>query len=515
MEIRDIAYNPSNPEVVYAGTADPLDPNAGFQPRNGELFRSRDGGSVWEPLFGAAPGNPATAVSTVIVDPMDSQTIWAATSIGILRSDDGGEDFEFRNGLQAADLAIDPSDRETLYAIVFGPSVGFAVAKTENEGGRWEFFPGVLRLPLFDIAVDPNDTSRIWVTGATGVFRSTGNDAENDHFEEKNTGLPFDNGLTIGDIAIDGGDNSALYLATTAGVFKSVDRGESWFRANQGLETTIPQRLALDPNEPRTLYAGTDFSGTFKTTDGGETWRPAGRGAPPMLRAEGIVNAADFTGGGVSPGEIVSIFARNAGPEQGVVAGLNAATGRLPVNLAGVEVFFNNTRGALFFVREDQINVQVPFEVAGLDEVNVRVVVNGVISNPVTVPVVGTNPGVFVIVNQDFSLNTADNPAAPGSVVQMFLTGQGAVTSETPEMPESLTGLPQPPMPPFPEPRAPLNVMVDGREARVRSKGLAPGFVGLLQVNFDVPMDAGPGAAEVEVTIGGNATGEPFTLFVE
>jgi photosystem II stability/assembly factor-like uncharacterized protein len=59
-----------------------------------------------------------------------------------------------------------------------------------------------------------------------------------------------------------------------SGVFKSSDQGESWDPV--GLQGTTVHALALDPEHPGTMYAGTDIKGILKTTDGGANWRDAG-----------------------------------------------------------------------------------------------------------------------------------------------------------------------------------------------------------------------------------------------
>ena len=55
-------------------------------------------------------------------------------------------------------------------------------------------------------------------------------------------------------------------------VFKSSDGGASWVPANSGLNHTAVLTLAIDPKNPRTLYAGTVPGGIFKSVDGAATW---------------------------------------------------------------------------------------------------------------------------------------------------------------------------------------------------------------------------------------------------
>jgi len=55
-------------------------------------------------------------------------------------------------------------------------------------------------------------------------------------------------------------------------VFKSTDGGVSWSAFNNGLTNTVVQALALDPQTPAIIYAGTRGGGVFKSTDGGASW---------------------------------------------------------------------------------------------------------------------------------------------------------------------------------------------------------------------------------------------------
>ena len=90
-----------------------------------------------------------------------------------------------------------------------------------------------------------------------------------------------------------------------------------------------------------------------------------------------MVNAASFVGGGVAPGEIISIFGTDVGPRVGVETGFDPATGFLPTSFAGVTVTFDGTPAPLFFLLHTQLNVQAPFEIAGRANTNIVVSFNG------------------------------------------------------------------------------------------------------------------------------------------
>ena len=501
-----LRHDPADADRVYAGTINP------FLAGDGSLYKSLDGGRSWQPLF------RQLSVFAIAVHPTDGRTVWVGTPTerffgtpGLLRSRDGGMTFEEiwgergeLNFLEATAIAIDPGDPRRVYAIVrdrFSFPTAYQFVWSDNDGERW-FGAGFTATPLTAVAVDPGDSRRILVGAAPGVFLSVDGGSS---FSSANDGLPED--AVVSSIVFDRNDDNAVYIATSAGVFKSMTRGAGWTSANAGLERFPVRQLAADDGAAGRLYAATPGAGVFKTVDGGANWTPTGGIA--ALSSAGVVNAATFQGGGAAPGGIVSLFVRNAGPETGVAATeFDPETGGLPTSLGGVRVFFDDVAAPLFFVRRDQLNVQAPFEIAGRESVAVRVEYEGMPSGAVPVSVREVDPGLFApVLNQDFSLNGEANPAARGSVVQLFATGQGAVA------PALATGAPGPAVAPFPAPDLPVRVRVGDREADVLFAGLTPGLVGLMQLNVRLPANAS-GAVTVRLQIGEMESPTTATAFV-
>ena len=100
---------------------------------------------------------------------------------------------------------------------------------------------------------------------------------------------------------------------------------------------------------------------------------------PPALYVEAVLNAASFRSGPASPGELVSLFGRDLGPEAGAVFEL--VDGRLPDELGGTQVLFGATPAPLLFSGAGQVNAATPFslDLGGL--VPIRVRRNGAESN--------------------------------------------------------------------------------------------------------------------------------------
>jgi len=214
----------------------------------------------------------------------------------------------------------------------------------------------------------------------------------------------------------------------------------------------------------------------------------------PSFTAAGVANVGSYLSGAVAPGEIVSIFGSNLGPSVGVPnTGYDPATGALPTALGNVSVSFDGQAAPLFFVRNDQINVQVPYEVAGKSATGIVVTYNGAPSAAVSVPVTAVSPGIFQYNGRTLVLNAVTgaivdggNPASRGDYVILFGTGPGLVDPPVPTgkpataSPYSLVRNPQ--------------AQIGGRVVPVAFAGMTPGFTGLMQINLQVPADAPTGS---------------------
>lgn len=227
---------------------------------------------------------------------------------------------------------------------------------------------------------------------------------------------------------------------------------------------------------------------------------PGAAAGPPRIAANGIVNGASFAGGAaVAPGSIISVFGTDLAPLTE-----RATAIPLPTSLGGTSLTINNRPAPLFFVSPTQINAQLPFEITPGTAAAV-VTRSGQASAVVSFPVAAAAPGILIFgtnravaQNQDYSINNTDKPALAGSVVTVYMTGQGQV--DNPVATGALA-----PASPLSQPRLPVSATVGGRSAEVLFAGLTPGFAGLLQVNVRVP-EVGPGNYPVVVTVGGMAS---------
>jgi uncharacterized protein (TIGR03437 family) len=214
----------------------------------------------------------------------------------------------------------------------------------------------------------------------------------------------------------------------------------------------------------------------------------------PKINDNGIVNVFSGATGAVAPGEIVSIFGENLGPVTGVVLGYDPQTNRLPTAAGGVSVTWNGIAAPLYFVRQDQLNVQVPYEVAGSGTTRLSVNYNGRSSIEKNVILTATRAGLYPGVwNQDGTINSPANPANPASVVVLFATGQGVTA------PASITGAAA--LGPYADPIAPVMVEIGNRAADVLFRGQAPSTTGVIQINARVPVGLN-GVHPVKLSLG-------------
>lgn len=239
--------------------------------------------------------------------------------------------------------------------------------------------------------------------------------------------------------------------------------------------------------------------------------------AQPQISPGGIVNSATYSGGGVAPGELADIFGQNLGPASGLSSQVTA--GIVPNSLAGVRVWFDGIAAPILYAGTGQLNVVAPYAIAGKPSTDVRVEYMGVFSPAVSVPVLPAQPGIFTldasgagpaaVLNKDYSVNSATNPAKRGDSIMIFATGEGVMS---PAGVDGLVALAASTGPP-----PPVAVQIGGQAATVSYAGNAPGMVeGALQVNAVVPTTVTPGSAvSVVVTVGTTASPATATLAVQ
>ncbi|MBI2817905.1 MAG: hypothetical protein HYX72_13300 [Acidobacteria bacterium] len=255
----------------------------------------------------------------------------------------------------------------------------------------------------------------------------------------------------------------------------------------------------------------------------------ASSGPAPAVAANGTVNNASFAAGTnpLAPGTIAAIFGINLndGSSNPSQAGFGP-DGKLPNSLGGASVTFNGVPAPVFSSFAGQLNVMVPFEMAGVTQASVVVTANGQASAPQTVPIGPLSPGIFSVASDGkgqgavqianttiFAAPTGSiagvqaRPARPGEFLTIYCTGLGDVSDKP------ATGAPAGSNPLSATVATP-QVTIGGIPATVSFSGLAPGFVGLYQINAQVPAAVPAGdTVALEFTIGGIKS-NPVTIAV-
>ncbi len=234
--------------------------------------------------------------------------------------------------------------------------------------------------------------------------------------------------------------------------------------------------------------------------------------ADPFVAPNGVLNGASFAPltFPAAPGTLMTAFGSGLAP-----AAQGTSDVPWPTQLAGVGIDFGGVPAPLFFVVGSQINFQTPFAAAG-PTATVSVNNNGAVSNTVEIPVAATSPGIFsllqngigpgAILDVNFNIVSEQNSVAPGDFVQIFMTGLGAVN------PQIGDGEAAPSQEPFARVvDSELQVLFGGEAGNIIFAGAAPGFIGLYQVNVQIPTTSFTGPA-VPVQV---STSNAFSDFVD
>ncbi len=290
--ITTIAVNHLNPNTIIVGTGD------------GGIWRSFTEGKSWHPV---SDEFPTQVIGKLVIDPSDTNVVYAGTGDGganfgylsfdgegLFKSTDGGSTwFEIGTGTlpqsaRIADLVIDPSNSGIVYAAVQDGTrkdSADGVWKSIDAGETWQ---RILHSRPSAIVIDPLQPEIVYVSSSrvrdyasvvpSGIFKSTDAGAS---WEVLVTGVdPMVMGRTS--IALCPGSPEVLYLGmseldgTLLGVYKSTDAGASWAKLSipfnyfntQGWYDNV---LGVHPTNPDIVFAGGVHM--LHSTDGGSSWQ--------------------------------------------------------------------------------------------------------------------------------------------------------------------------------------------------------------------------------------------------
>jgi photosystem II stability/assembly factor-like uncharacterized protein len=267
---------------------------------NGGVFKTRDAGRTWTPIF---DDQPTASVGAIAVAPSAPDTVYVgsgegrqrpdlAVGDGIYKSTDGGVHWKhlgLRDGQQIARIVVDPHDPNRLYVAVlghpYGPSAERGVYRSTDGGAAFTRVLGNgVDAGAFDIALDPHDSRTLYAS--LWAARQT----------------PWE--------TADGG--SVQRADAGSGLYKSTDGGSTWTR----LEGRLPTRaqgvgriaVAVAPSDSRRVYAFADapsVGGLYRSDDAGATWTHVNGEARVAERGDDLATV------GVDPSDSQTVYVTN------------------------------------------------------------------------------------------------------------------------------------------------------------------------------------------------------------
>ena len=323
-----------------------------------------------------------------------------------------------------------------------------------------------------------------------------------------------------------GGANPAsqsIMLTSSSPVPFTIASTPSWLGVSSSTSTT-PATLVVTANITGMAQGSYPGSITITSTSAGNSpiiipvtlTVSAATVTGPTITA--VVSGASYATTGFSPGTIATIFGTLLGPTTGVAFTVNSQ-GTLDAALAGTTVTVEGIPAIPLFVQAGQVNIILPFTLATSGQAAVVVSYNNLTTTQFNIPLTAADVQIFTanasgsgpgsMLNQDYSVNTSSNPAAPGSVVQIYGTGAGVLTSTATVTAGGVAGdtLAY---------TATCTATVNGETAAVAYSGSAPGLVyGVDQFNITLPADTPAGPQKVVVTIAGSTSQSDVTVFVK
>ncbi len=213
------------------------------------------------------------AVRTIITD--NDGRIFAASG-GIVRSMDGGKNWQFATGILYGVICFAVNSEEYILA---GTGGGGGVYRSTDHGDTWrQITSGLPRYNNIENIVNHSTGQLLAAHSSEGIFLS---------FDGGITWAPSNNGLTEKSVySLSIHSDGRIFAGTFRGIFYSTDDGASWTKF-----ASFPDKFvrALLINSQGHIFAGTEGFGAHRSTDGGNTWTEINAGLPDFARVNCIV----------------------------------------------------------------------------------------------------------------------------------------------------------------------------------------------------------------------------------
>jgi photosystem II stability/assembly factor-like uncharacterized protein len=298
--------------------------------------------------------SPPAIEGPVAVDTA-SGTIYIGTfGGGVLKSVDNGQTFAAANtglgSLALTSLAMDPTDPNNLLA----GTGGNGIFRSVNGGVTWTATSETGTLPVF-LTIDPHNPQICYAgygVGATSSIKKSVNGGAD--WAPSDSGIPI---TTVWSIAVDPNVPGVVYAGTgNSGAYKSTDFGATWTKLS--IEPVV-WAIAVDPNDSNIVYAGVNGNGVYKSTDAGATFSLIGSPDPGVVLTIAVdpTNSSHVYAGTVSGGVALSKDGGNTWMKTSVRTGIVLA---LSITNGGDVYAGTSFDGVLTTGREFQLPGQAP-----------------------------------------------------------------------------------------------------------------------------------------------------------
>ncbi|MGB0346079.1 MAG: T9SS type A sorting domain-containing protein, partial [Balneolaceae bacterium] len=334
-----IDIDPNNPDVMYIGTGEAYGTTENFPGIGPErttrgsygigILKTTDGGDTWEKSLDWSL-NQRRSVQKIQINPLRSETIWAATTDGVFRSRDNGVNWQLVHGIpMATDIVINPVDTNVVFIANGGMgSFGHGIYRSTDAGGSFEKANLLTGGGPFQflgkavLAISPSDPNIVMASigNADGTIGATEDEIKTWLMRTEDGGDTWDlvfssnelyatfQGWYSHAIAIHPEDPEIVWAAGQPfGLYKSVFGGSSFIEVK--LNTSVPvesgdetnvypylgrwadhHELVIHPTMPDTMYIIND-GGIFRTTDGGVTSENLNSGYQTTQFYNGVSNS--------------------------------------------------------------------------------------------------------------------------------------------------------------------------------------------------------------------------------